>query len=81
MKNTKEIPECIGPVCDYDARASHCATGLTWKELQAYREYCRRQVLRYKGITDPTVEMLCAKEVPTYNQYFNIKPTPKKDNK
>lgn len=68
----KEMQQCFGPTCDYNALYKFSATGLTWKELQEYRENNMKKVLALRGITEPTTEMLLDRPVPTYTQFKEI---------
>lgn len=69
-QDEKKAPECIGPCCDYDATTPHSPTGRTWRELQQIRDKYAYERLVLHGFPNPTIEMLCAKDVPTHEQYF-----------
>jgi len=63
-----------GPTCDYDANIPTSPTGFTWKELEMHRNNIARQSLALKGIFNPSYEMFFIKHIPTYHDFFDIKP-------
>ncbi len=51
-------PTFHGICCSYDPNIPTSPTGFTWKQLAKYRENNYREILRLKGITNPTFEQL-----------------------
>tara|TARA_R110002124_G_scaffold60626_5_gene166217 strand:- start:1988 stop:2260 length:273 start_codon:yes stop_codon:yes gene_type:complete len=75
-KAKKVMQECIGPHCSYDARSEKTPTGLTWRELQEYRENNIRKFYALNDIFDLTPEMLFDRPIPTHEYYKKITSKP-----